>query len=910
MEVGTVEQIDIISKMKEAYLDYAMSVITARALPDVRDGLKPVQRRILYAMEDMGLHHDRPYKKSARIVGEVLGKYHPHGDEPVYEAMVRMAQDFSMRYLLVDGQGNFGSVDGDNAAAMRYTEARMAAIAEEILVDIAKDTVDFVDNFDGSLKEPVVLPSRVPNLLLNGASGIAVGMTTSIPPHNLSELCEAIIYLIEHYEEMDEVSAEDLMKFLPGPDFPTGGIILGQEEIKAAYATGKGQLTVRAKVHAEDLKGGRSRIVVTELPYQVNKSALIERIAELVRNRKIESISDLRDESDRQGMRIVIELKRGEDPRPTITQLFKETPMQSTFSMNILALVDMTPRLLPLKRALQFFIEHRHQVIMRRSQFELGRARERAHILEGLKIALDHLDAVVDTIRRSQTADTAMQNLMRRFKLSEIQARAILDMQLRRLAALERKKIEDEYSEVIQQIAYLEDLLANPRKILFLIKEDMRDIKRGYGDARRTHIVEAETGEVKEGDLVPDEDVLIALTQRGHITRLPLSECQAKRRTNIGLSVGVRDAVSLFLPANSRDTLLFFTDQGRVFQEQVHRILSLDRQAKGQPLTSVVSLGEKERVTALLAIRGLEPDGYLCLASKQGRTKRVSTGELTQIPATGLAVISLDAGDELVSARLSAGNRELLLVTKQGQAIRFPEEDVRPMGRTAAGVWALKLVPDDAVAGMMLAREEGELLIVTERGYAKRSLVKEYPVQGRYGGGVRALDPSKLPETGPIVAAEVVHAYDEAILASAAGEALCVKVQDVTLLERSTWSTLVREKRKAMAVKADDVIASIAVLEGTEPEPRAIVAEEVERPQRKSAKMGSKGGTVSTKRTTARPKTTTKAPTSAKKPAAKRSTKARAKAQQATKTKATTPTKKTVPKARTTTRSASRKRQG
>ena len=819
MEIGTVEQVDIVGKMRESYLDYAMSVITARALPDVRDGLKPVQRRILYAMDDMGLRHDRPYKKSARIVGEVLGKYHPHGDEPVYETMVRMAQDFSMRYPLVDGQGNFGSVDGDNAAAMRYTEARLAAIAEEMLVDIDKDTVDFVDNFDGSLKEPAVLPSRVPNMLLNGAAGIAVGMATNIPPHNLSELADAIIYLIDHYDNLDDITVEDLLRFVPGPDFPTGGIILGKEGIRQAYATGKGKLVVRSKVHTEDVKGGRSRIIVTELPYQVNKANLIERIAELVRNHRIETISDLRDESDRHGMRIVIELKRGEDPRPTIEQLFKDTPMQGTFGVNILALVDMTPRLLPLKRALHLFIEHRHQVITRRSRFELDRARARAHVLEGLKIALDHLDEVISTIRRSQTAETAMQNLMRKFRLSEIQARAILDMQLRRLAALERKKIEDEYADVIQQIAYLEDLLANPRKILYLIKEDMQDIKRTYGDARRTHIVDTETGELQEGDLIPDADVFVGLTERGYITRIPFAECKVTRLTNMGLAVGARDAVTLLVPAKTRDTILFFTDRGNVFQDQVHRILGVDRQEKGQQLSSMVGLAEKERVTAFLTTADLAAERYLTIVTRNGRIKRTEASEFSQIPAGGLTAIALDEGDQVVSARLTRGEEELLLITRQGQAIRFREEEVRPMGRNAAGVWAIKLATGDSIAAMVVARGEEQLLVVTEHGYAKRSLLTDYPLQGRYGNGVRASDPGKLGDTGPIVDAELLNSYDEIVLTSANGNILCVKAEDTALLDRATWSTLIREKRRVMPLAEDDTITCVAVLPGQKPQP-------------------------------------------------------------------------------------------
>jgi len=819
MEIGTVEQLDIIVKMKDAYLDYAMSVITARALPDVRDGLKPVQRRILYAMEDMGLRHDRPYRKSARIVGEVLGKYHPHGDSPVYEAMVRMAQGFSMRYPLVDGQGNFGSVDGDNAAAMRYTEARLAAIAEEMLVDIDKDTVDFVENFDGSLKEPTVLPSRVPNLLLNGASGIAVGMATNIPPHNLGELCDAIIYLIEKYDKIDDISVDDLLRLLPGPDFPTAGIILGREGIKIAYATGKGRIIVRSKVYTEDLKGGRSRIIVTELPYQVNKAGLIERIASLVRDRRIESIADLRDESDREGMRIVIELKRGEDARATLQQLFKYTPMQTTFGVNMLALVDMAPRLLPLKRALQLFIEHRHLVITRRSRYELERAQLRAHILEGLKIALDYLDAVIDTIRRSRTVDSARKNLMRKFKLTEIQARAILDMQLRRLAAMERKKIDDEYADVIQQIAYLEDLLANPRKILYLIREDMRDVKRTYGDARRTHIVEGEAQKLTAADLLPDTNVLLALTRRGHIARLPVDAARRGKLAKLGISIGARDMGAILIMANTKDTLLLFSSSGKVFQEKVHRIITLDREAAGQSLANLLSLGSREHVTALLPIAEVGPGSFLTMVTRLGRVKRVSIEEFGQIPTVGLAAIKLDDGDELGWVRLTKGDEEIVLVTRNGQAIRFKEDEVRPMGRSAAGVWAIRLAKGDAVAGMGLARDGNEVLIVTEHGYAKRSRLGEYPTQGRYGGGVRAMDVGKLGNTGAITAAAVVRGQGQIALMSTAGNALRIPVSGIPLLKRATWGTLVREGRKALDLREGESVVSIAVLNEEEPQP-------------------------------------------------------------------------------------------
>jgi len=569
MDVGTIKLIDIEREMRSSYLDYAMSVIVSRALPDVRDGLKPVHRRILYAMHDMGLRPGTSYRKSARIVGEVLGKYHPHGDAAVYDAMARMAQDFSMRYLLVDGQGNFGSVDGDAPAAMRYTEARLSAIAEEMLLDIDKDTVEFVDNFDGTLKEPEVLPARLPNLLLNGSSGIAVGMATNIPPHNLNELCDTLIYLIDHYDEVDEITVDDLMEYLPGPDFPTGGIILGQEGIRAAYATGKGRVVVRAVTHIEEMRGNRHRIVVTQLPYQVNKSALIERIAGMVRSGRLDAIADLRDESDRRGMSIIIELKRGSQPRKVLNQLLKYTPLQTTFGVNLLALVDGAPRVLSLKRALQLYVRHRQEVITRRSRYELERARHRAHILEGLRIALDNLDAVIETIRRSPDAETAHTRLRKRFKLSDLQAQAILDMQLRRLAALERKKIEDEYAGVIKTIAYLEDLLAHPRKILALIKNDLLDLKKRFGDPRRTHIaVEAEE-ELEEEDLIPEEQVLISITQRGYIKRTPVRAYRAGRGVT-GMTTREEDAVLYLFTAGTLDSVLFFTNAGKVYQEKVY----------------------------------------------------------------------------------------------------------------------------------------------------------------------------------------------------------------------------------------------------------------------------------------------------------------------------------------------------
>lgn len=815
MEIGTVRLVDIEEEMRGAYLDYAMSVITARALPDVRDGLKPVQRRILFAMNEMGLHHDRPYKKSARVVGDVLGRYHPHGDQAVYDALVRMAQDFSMRYPLVDGQGNFGSVDGDAPAAMRYTESRLARIAEELLVDIDKETVNFVDNFDGTLKEPAVLPGKIPNLLLNGASGIAVGMATNIPPHNLNEICDAIIYLIDRWDDIDEISVDDLMKFVQGPDFPTGATILGVDGIREAYTRGKGRVVMRAKAHIEEMKGGRQRILVTELPYQVNKATLIERIAELVRNKKIDTIADLRDESDRQGMSIVIELKRGAEPKKTLNQLLKYTQMQSTFGVNMLALVDGEPRVLPLKRALQLYVNHRQEVIRRRSEFELARAKHRAHILEGLRIALANLDEVINTIRRSPNADTAKERLMKRFKLTEIQAQAILDMQLRRLAALEREKIDQEYKEVVKQIAYLEDLLRNPRKILYVIKDDLKELKRIYGDARRTRIMAEETEEFSEEDLIPDEAVLITLTQRGYIKRMPVSAYRAQRTGGRGVTGVVareQDAVAHLLAANTLDNLLIFSNRGKVYIQKVHQLPDASRQAAGLPLSNLIPLDKDERITQLLPVRNFEAGACLVMATRGGKIKRTTLNEFESVRPSGIIALILEEGDELIGVRLTHGPDDIVLVTEQGQALRFSTEEVRPMGRSAAGVNAIKLGAGDLVAGMDIASHGDQLLIVTSKGYGKRTPLKEYPVKGRYTGGVVTLDAKKLETTGPIVSAKVVTVEDEISLVSAEGMVMRTAVKNIPQQGRPTRGTQV------MQLKQGDSVVALARLsaQGTE----------------------------------------------------------------------------------------------
>lgn len=811
MEIGTVQSVDIEHEMRSAYLDYAMSVIVARALPDARDGLKPVHRRILYAMHDMGMRPDTPYKKSARIVGEVLGKYHPHGDVAVYDAMARMAQDFSLRYPLVDGQGNFGSVDGDSPAAMRYTEARLNRIATELLLDIKKGTVDWVDNFDGTLQEPSVLPARLPNLLINGSSGIAVGMATNIPPHNLGEICDALDYLIDRWDELDEVTVDDLMQYVEGPDFPTGGTIVGREGIVQAYATGRGRLVVRAMAHVEEMRSNRHRIVVTELPYQVNKSSLLERIASLVRSGRLDAISDLRDESDRRGMSIIIELKRGAQPRKTLNQLFKYTSLQSTFGVQMLALVNGEPRLLSLKRALQLYVEHRREVLVRRARYELEKARHRAHILEGLKIALDHLDAVIQTIRQSPDADVARQRLMKRFKLTEIQARAILDMQLRRLAALERQKIEDEYLELIQRIAYLEDLLASPRKILYLIKEELSDLKRTYGDGRRTRIVKEEAV-FREEDLIVEEDVLITITQRGYIKRVPVEAYRAQGRGGrgvIGMTTRDEDVILYLFPARALDSILFFSNRGKVYQERVYQIPSTDRVAKGVLLAGILALDADERVTAALAVPSSEQDGYLMMVTRQGRAKRLMLSEFGNVRPSGLIAMRLGEGDELGWVRLTKGDQDLIVVTEQGQALRFREDTVRPMGRAAAGVHAIKLALGDHVASACVVEPEADLLIVTTKGYGKRTSLSEFSVKGRHGKGVRCLG-GKRERTGVIAAARVVRPDDEVTLISAGGMLLRTRVADVPRMGRAARGA------KVMGLKRGDEVASVAVVSNEE----------------------------------------------------------------------------------------------
>ncbi|MFZ1039976.1 MAG: DNA gyrase subunit A [Anaerolineales bacterium] len=813
MEIGNIQQVDIDAQMRTAYLDYAMSVIVARALPDARDGLKPVHRRILYAMQDMGIRANSSYKKSARIVGEVLGKYHPHGDAAVYESMARMAQDFSMRYLLVDGQGNFGSIDGDAPAAMRYTEARLHKLAEELLADIDKDTVDFGPNFDDSLEEPLVLPARIPNLLMNGASGIAVGMATNIPPHNLRELANAIIFLIDKYDEMDEVSVEELMKYVSGPDFPTGGIIVGREGIEAAYGTGRGRLVVRGMAHIEEGKSGKHEIIITEIPYQVNKTTLIERIAELVREDKIDQIADLRDESDQRGMSIYIELKRGAQPKKVLNQLYKFTALQSTFGVQMLALVDGEPRTLPLKRALQIFIEHRQTVIVRRSNFDLAKARARLHILDGYLLALANLDAVIKTIRESQDSDVAKTNLMNRFKLSELQAQAILDMQLRRLAALERWKIEEEHKQVAEQIASLEDLLAHPKKILALIQTDLKELAEKYGDDRRTRIASDAKEELTEEDLVQDEAVLISLTERGYIKRVASAAFRLQGRGGRGVmghTTKEEDEVVMLIPARSLDSMLFFSDKGKVYSEKVYQIPDADRAAKGIPLVNVLSLDADERVTAAIAVSDFSAHGYCVLATARGKVKRVDMEEFASVRPSGLIAMNLEDGDTLGWARPTSGKDEVIFVTEHGHALRYSETKIRSMGRQAAGVQGIRLADGDLVTSMDVVDKDGSLLIVTKGGFGKQTSLKNYTPKGRATRGIATVDQKAFDEIGKIAAARVVRNDDELTIITANGVVLRLKVKDVKQSGRATKGVHLIKPQEG------DYVASVARISSEE----------------------------------------------------------------------------------------------
>jgi DNA gyrase subunit A len=815
LDIGTVNSIDINQEMRSSYLDYAMSVIVARALPDARDGLKPVHRRILYAMYDMGLRPNTPHRKSARIVGEVLGKYHPHGDSSVYDAMVRMAQQFSMRYPLVDGQGNFGSVDGDSPAAMRYTEARLAPIALELLEDLDKDTVDFLPNFDDTLEEPELLPARLPNLLLNGSSGIAVGMATNIPPHNLAELCDAISYLIDRQDDVDEVTLDDLMEFVKGPDFPTGGVIVGAEGIRNAYATGRGRLIVRgvANIEPNPRHPDRMQINITELPFMVNKALLIERIAELVNKGVLDDISDLRDSSDRNGISIVVELKRHTQPLKVLNQLFKYTALQSTFGVQLLALVDRQPRLLSLKRALQIHIDHRVEVITRRTKFDLAKAERRQHILAGLLIAIANLDEVIRTIREAADADDARNQLMVRFGLTEIQATAILDMQLRRLAALERMKIEEEYREVTDLIAYLKSLLEDRHLILGLIREDLAGLKEKYvkekdGTGRRTQILPGMVADFDIEDLIKDEDVFLSITRKGYIKRTPVSVYRRQARGGkglIGMTTREEDELEHFFVAGTLNTILLFTDRGKIYATKAYDIPELDRTAKGVSLMNILPLSPDEKITAALPVHDFDDAEYLIMITRKGRIKRVELSVFASVRPSGLIAINLEPGDSLGWVKMTRGEEDIILVSKQGKGIRFNEEAVRAMGRTAAGVNAMRLDSWDMLAGADVATPGDDLLLITEKGVGKRTPLSQYKQQGRYGQGVRVMNLN--PEmTGAIVAAKVVSPKDEVTLISTGGILLRLSGAHIPRQGRATRGV------RVMDLRGDDMVATVAVI--------------------------------------------------------------------------------------------------
>ena len=827
--IGKIRPVSLEDEMRSSYIDYAMSVIVSRALPDVRDGLKPVHRRILYTMHEMGLRSTAAYRKSAGIVGETMAKYHPHGDLALYDTLVRMAQDFSLRYPLVDGQGNFGSVDGDPAAAPRYTEARLAAIADELLVDIEKETVDFVDNYDGRLRQPTVLPARLPNLLVNGSSGIAVGMATNIPPHNLNEVCEAIKQLIDN----PEMTGTELAEHVQGPDFPTGGTIFrfedqrnsvtGERErvdaIRQMYATGRGRVIIRAQVAFEEVRAGKMAVVVTELPYQVNKTSLIEKMADLVASKRITDVSDIRDESDRDGMRIVVEVKRDGSPHTVMQQLFKHTQLQTSFSANILALVDGQPQTLGLKPLLQHYITYRREVVRRRTEFDLARAQERAHILEGLKVALDNLDEVIKTIRAAADVDAARTQLMKRFGLSEPQANAILEMQLRRLAALERKKIEDEYLSVIRLIAELEDLLANPRKILVAIKDELTELQRKYGDERKTRIQADVNRELTAEDLVASEDVVVTLSQRGYIKRQAISTFRSQRRGGRGkLAMITReeDAVRHLLVANTHDNILFFTNRGRVFITKVHTLPEASRQAKGLPIINLpgVQVEQREYVSAIINLPGFEPDHYLFMATRRGMVKKTSLAEYAKIRANGLIAINLQDGDELQWVGLSDGQSDVILATRKGQAARFHEQEVRPLGRDTMGVSGIRLRPGDEVIGMEVAQLPTQaLLVVTEQGYGKRTEVSDFPVKHRATGGVIAN--SLSADTGDVAAIRLVgREEEEMMLITEDGTILRTEVSSVNRYRRASRGVTV------MKPGADNRVVSITVfVDDRPPEP-------------------------------------------------------------------------------------------
>ncbi|MDY3954983.1 MAG: DNA gyrase subunit A [Anaerovoracaceae bacterium] len=793
-------QHEIHDEMKTCYIDYAMSVIVGRALPDVRDGLKPVHRRILYGMSELGITPDKPHKKSARIVGEVLGKYHPHGDSSVSDAMVRMAQDCAIRYPLVDGHGNFGSVDGDGAAAMRYTEARMTPFAMEMLRDIDKETVDFTPNFDGEEKEPTVLPCRFPNLLVNGSNGIAVGMATSIPPHNLSEVIDAAVYMIDH----DDADLEEIIKIVKGPDFPTGALIMGKNSAKQAYRTGQGKVLVRSKTEIEETSRGRQQIVVSEIPYQVNKARVIEKIAELVKEKKLDGISDVRDESNRDGMRIVIELKRDANPQIMLNRLFKHTQLQESYSMIMIALVNGQPKVLNLQQILEEYLLHQKDVVTRRTKYDLRKAEARAHILEGLRIALDNIDAVIRTIRESY--NDAKQRLMESFGLSEIQAQAILDMRLARLQGLEREKIESEYAELMKMIAWYKQVLADEHLLMNIIKEELLEIKKKYGDKRRTKIV-ADEQEIEEEDLIEEEKVAITLTHLGYIKRVSADTYKTQKRGGkgiTGLTTRENDFVKNMIITSTHDYLMFFTNTGKAHRIKAYEIPEAQRTAKGTPAINFLNLMQRERITAVIPIHSFEQERYLIAVTKQGTIKKTELSQFNTNRNTGLIAINLKDDDELIGIKETTGTSNVIIVTKHGKCICFSEQDVRPMGRLAGGVRAITLEKGDEVVAMELAERDEELMVVTQAGFGKRTAVKDYKIQARGGKGLLTYDKGKFGKTGELIGAMVVNDNDEVLLINSDGIIIRIKASEVSRLGRATQGV------KIMKVEEDANIIAMA----------------------------------------------------------------------------------------------------
>ncbi|MBN8202164.1 DNA gyrase subunit A [Bacillus sp. NTK034] len=804
-----VKEINISQEMRSSFLDYAMSVIVSRALPDVRDGLKPVHRRILYAMHDLGMHSDKPFKKSARIVGEVIGKYHPHGDSAVYDTMVRMAQDFNYRYMLVEGHGNFGSVDGDAAAAMRYTEARMSKISMELLRDINKDTIDYQDNYDGAEKEPVVMPARFPNLLVNGTSGIAVGMATNIPPHQLGEVIDGVLAISQE----PDLTVQELMEIIPGPDFPTAGLILGRSGIRKAYETGRGSITLRAKVEIEQKSNGKEVIIVNEIPYQVNKAKLIEKIAELVRDKRIDGITDLRDESDRNGMRIVIEVRKDANANVLLNNLYKQTALQTSFGINLLALVDGQPKVLNLKQCLQHYLDHQKVVIRRRTEFELKKAEARAHILEGLRIALDHLDEVINLIRSSQTTDIAREGLMTKFNLSEKQAQAILDMRLQRLTGLEREKIEDEYSSLVALIAELKAILADEEKVLEIIREELTEVKERFNDKRRTEIVAGGIEQIEDEDLIPRENIVLTLTHKGYIKRLPVSTYRAQKRGGRGIQgMGTNedDFVEHLITTSTHDTILFFTNKGKVYRAKGYEIPEFSRTAKGIPIINLLGVDKDEWVNAIIPVEEFADDWFLFFTTKQGISKRSPLSSFANIRNNGLIALNLREDDELISVRLTDGSKEIIIGTNHGMLIRFPEEDVRSMGRTATGVKGINLSAGDEVVGMEVLEDDSQILIVTKNGYGKRTPAEEYRVQGRGGKGIKTCNITD--KNGSLVSMKAVTGEEDVMLITTGGVLIRMAVNDISTMGRNTQGVrLIRINEDA-----DEAVSTVAKVEKEE----------------------------------------------------------------------------------------------